>query len=374
MSLSRALLSAALCTGLAATAVAEPGVEKIEFGLAHGQPVQQYVLTNKHGLQARLMTYGATWTHMLVPDRGGVMGDVLLGFDTLDPYLKEQPYFGATVGRVANRIARGKFTLDGKDYALATNNGPNALHGGLQGYDKVVWEAQEVERKEGPAVKFSYTDPAGHNGYPGEVKNQVMFTLTDSDELRIDYTASTDKNTPINLTNHAYFNLNTPTNGDVLEHVVTINADRYTPVDDTLIPTGAIEPVVATPFNFTTPKSIGRDVEKVGSNPTGYDHNYVLNARSTPLGLAATVTEPKSGRVLEVYTDQPGLQFYTGNFLDGSLTGKSGVVYRKHSGFCMETQHFPDSIHQPSFPNTVLHPGETFRSSTVYKFRSDRKP
>ncbi|MBI3924326.1 MAG: galactose mutarotase [Armatimonadetes bacterium] len=344
-------------------------IEKRDFGAADGTPVTQYLMTNRSGLQARLMTYGATWTHMLVPDREGRLGDVLLGFDTLQPYLDGHPYFGTTTGRVANRIARGKFVLDGKPYSLATNNGPNHLHGGLKGLDKVVWQADALETPDGPAVKFTHTDPDGANGYPGTVKMEVVYTLTQDDEMRIDYKAVADKPTPINLTNHAYFNLGTPASGTVLDHVLELNADRFTPVDETLIPTGDIAPVGGTAMDFTTPAPIGKNIEKVGKNPTGYDHNYVLRGgKAGENRLVARASDPQSGRTLEIWSDQPGVQFYSGNFLDGSLTGKGGVVYRKHQGFCLETQHFPDSINRPNFPDTVLRPGQVYRTTTVHKF------
>jgi aldose 1-epimerase len=372
--LIRNMLLASLALSVAGGAEDMAGtVEHREFGTTpQGQPIRQYILTNANGVQARIMTYGATWTHMLVPDRYGRLADVLLGFDSLEPYLGEHPYFGSTVGRVANRIAKGKFELDGKSYTLATNNGPNHLHGGLKGLDKVVWDAREVERRDGPAVEFTCTDHDGDNGYPGTVENQVVFTLTNGNELRIDYQAITDEPTPINLTNHAYFNLHGPGSGTVLDHVLTLHANNFTPVDDTLIPTGQIQPVAGTPMDFTRPKPIGADVNKVGANPTGYDHNYVLNPRSGDLAYAARVSDPDSGRGMEVWTDQPGIQFYSGNFLDGTLRGKGGIAYQKHHGFCLETQHFPDSINQPSFPNTVLRPGEHFRSTTVYRFVVDK--
>lgn len=366
------LLPLALTVLMALPGAADPSVERRDFGTTNdGQAVEQFILRNARGAEARVMTYGATWTHMIVPDRHGKMGDVLLGFDTLDPYLGEHPYFGSTVGRYANRIARGKFELDGKTYTLATNNGPNHLHGGLKGLDKVVWEAEEIQSQDGPSVRFHYVDPDGSNGYPGTLKTQVVFTLTDNNEMRIDYKASTDAPTPINLTNHAYFNLHGPANGNVLDHVVRLFAERYTPVDSTLIPTGKIERVADTPFDFRSPKPIGMQVDQVGSNPTGYDHNFVLNGRDTRLAEAAWVADPDSGRTLEVFTDQPGIQFYSGNFLDGSLRGKGGVVYKKHYGFCLETQHFPDSPNQPNFPTTILRPGQTYRTTTMYRFGTE---
>ncbi len=352
--------------GLSLTLAACAEVVKTAFGQTkEGVAVEQFTLTNGHGVTARLMTYGATWTHMLVPDKDGKLGDVLLGFDTLEPYLAEHPYFGVTVGRVGNRIARGRFTLDGKTYQLAVNNGPNHLHGGLEGFDKVVWKAEPLEDN---AVKFTYTDPDGSNGYPGTVSATVVYTLTEQDELRIDYTATTDQATPINLTNHAYFNLGTAASGTILDHQLQIFADRFTPVDDTLIPTGVIAAVRDTPMDFTRPRTIGSRISQVGANPTGYDHNYVLNGPQGDFKKVARVRDPQSGRRLEILSDQPGVQFYTGNFLDGSLKGKDGVVYQKNYGFCLETQHFPDSVHHGNFPSIILRPGQTYRTSTVHRF------
>ena len=342
-------------------------ITKSEFGkTADGTSIEQYTLRNKNGLEARVMTYGATWTHMLTPDRSGKLGDVVLGFDTLDKYLAGHPFFGSTTGRVANRIARGKFTLDGKEYTLATNNGPNHLHGGPKGLDKVIWKARPIENKN--AVEFTYTDPDGSNGYPGTLNIAVVYTLTDNDELRVDYTATTDKATPINLTNHAYFNLHDPAKGPILDHVLHLNADRYTPTDDTLIPTGQLAPVQGTPVDFTRPTPIGARITQVGKAPNeGYDHNFVINGTAGQVRLAARVTDPDTGRVMEIHTDQPGVQLYTGNFLDGSR-GKGGVAYKKHDAFCLETQHFPDSINQPKFPSTVLRPGQTYKTSTIHRF------
>lgn len=330
-----------------------------------GETVDQYTLTNRHGLQAKIMTYGATWTHMLTPDRRGRLGDVLLGFDAFAPYLTDSPYFGAIVGRVGNRIARGQFTLDGKSYQLAVNNGPNHLHGGLRGLDKVIWNATPQQTSQGPSVRLTYLDPDGANGYPGNVHVEVVYTLTEEDELRIDYKATTDKATPINLTNHAYFNLG---HGPILGHLLQIEADQYTPVDDTLIPTGELASVNGA-FDFRTPTPIGKHVAEVGKDPSGFDHNYVIRKGAARVAL---VREPESGRWMQVTSDQPGVQFYSGNFLDGTAVGKGGTVYRRNYGFCLETQHFPDSINHPNFPNTVLRPGEEFKSWTVFKFGADR--
>jgi aldose 1-epimerase len=332
-----------------------------------------YVLKGSRAT-VKVMTYGAIVTELHVPDRQGRPADVVLGFDTLEGYLAEHPYFGAIVGRVANRIARGKFTLDGHDYTLAVNNGPNSLHGGLKGFDKVVWKGEDVSGPDGPAVKFTYLSKNGEEGYPGNLSAAVTYTLlsaSDSEALKIDYTATTDQATPVNLTNHSYFNLAGPAAGTILGHELELAADQYTPTDDTLIPTGAIAAVRGTPLDFTTATPIGAHIGQLKSNPVGYDHNYVL--RGTPGAgkaprLAARVHEPASGRVLEVLTTEPGVQLYTGNFLDGTLKGKGGVVYRQYQAFCLETQHYPDSVHHPNFPSTILRPGSTYTHTTIYKF------
>jgi aldose 1-epimerase len=362
-------LAATLALGVMATMTSaqgdavKAGVEKAEFGkLPDGAAVDIYTLTNAHGLVAKVMTYGATLTELHVPDKNGAMGDVVLGFDNLDQYVKGCPYFGATVGRVANRIAKGKFTLDGKEYTLAVNNGPNSLHGGLKGFDKVVWKAEIVKSGDGPSVKFSYLSPDGEEGYPGNLNVTVVYTLTNKNGLRLDYAATTDKDTPVNLTNHSYFNL--AGKGPVLDHVVMINADRFTPVDDTQIPTGEIKEVKGTPMDFTTPHPIGEQMNEVPGDPKGYDHNYVLNGGH----LTARVTEPTTGRVLEMHTTEPGVQFYTSNFLDGTLTGIGGVTYDIHTAFCLEAQHYPDSVNHPQFPSVILKPGKTYRQRTEYDF------
>jgi aldose 1-epimerase len=347
-------------------------VEKLPFGKTpDGTPVDLYVLTNGRGMTAKVMTYGAILTELDVPDKGGKPADVTLGFDNLEGYLKGHPYFGAVVGRVANRIAKGKFTLDGKEYTLATNNGPNHLHGGKKGFDKVVWKAQVAKVPEGVGVKFFYRSPDGEEGYPGNLDVTVTYTLTDKNELRLDYAATTDKATPINLSNHVYFNLAGAAAGSVLDHEVMIAADKYTPVDDTLIPTGELKSVKGTPFDFTTPHKVGERIEQVKGDPVGYDHNFVLREGGKGLHLAVRVREPKSGRVLEMSTTEPGVQFYTGNFLDGSLMGHGDVVYRQHQGFCLEAQHFPDAVHHTNFPSVILRPGQTYRQTTVYKFSAE---
>lgn len=344
-------------------------MRKTDFGkTSDGTAVDLYVLTNAKGVTAKVMTYGAILTELHVPDRDGKPDDVVLGFDDLGGYLAGHPYFGATVGRVANRIARGRFTLDGKEYRLAVNNGPNALHGGRKGFDKVVWEAEPAEAKDGVAVRFRYRSPDGEEGYPGNLSAAVTYTLTDDNALRLDYTATTDKPTPVNLTNHSYFNLAGPRAGDILGHELMLAADKYTPVDDTLIPTGEVRPVRGTPLDFTTPTTIGSRIDQLKGEPGGYDHNFVLRGGGKQPALAARVREPKTGRVLEMFTTEPGVQFYTGNFLDGTVKGKGGVVYGKHAGFCLEAQHYPDSVNHPDFPSTILKPGQTYTQTTVYQF------
>ena len=339
-------------------------VLRSSFGkLPDGKAVDLYALTNANGLSAKVSTYGTIITELHVPDRDGKPGNIVLGFDNLAQYLKGHPYFGCTVGRVANRIAKGRFTLDGQTYALAINNGPNHLHGGLKGFDKVVWHA---EPQAGAAVKFTYVSPDGEDGYPGKLTVAVTMGLTDANELRIDYLATTVKPTPVNLTNHSYFNL--AGDGDILGHELMIAADHYTPSDSTMIPTGEIKPVKDTPFDFTQPQPVGSRFAQLHTDPVGYDHNYVLNGGGKSLALAARVYEPRSGRVMEVHTTEPGVQLYTGNGLDGSLTGIGGVVYRQHSAICLETQHFPDSVNQPTFPSVILRPGQIYQQTTVHKF------
>jgi aldose 1-epimerase len=332
-----------------------------------GKAVDLYVLQNGH-LTVKIMTYGATITSIETPDRDGKVDDVVLGFDDLAGYLGKHPYFGSTVGRVANRIAKGKFTLGGKEYTLATNNGPNALHGGLKGFDKAVWKAEELESGDGPSVRMPYTSPDGEEGYPGNLKVSILFTVTADDKLKIEYSAETDKATPVNLSNHTYFNLGGKNSDSIRDHEVTLNADRYTPVDDTLIPTGVIAPVENTVFDLRKPTRLGPKIDQLTNEPRGYDHNSVLNNKDGDLALAATVYDPKSGREMRVSTTEPGVQFYTGNFLDGSDKGKGGVVYKQHGALCLETQHFPDSINQPTFPSTVLEPGKKYSQTTVFAF------
>ena len=354
----------------------EASVSRTAFGKTpDGINVDVFTLTNTQGMEVRAVTYGGIIISLRVPDRDGNFDDVVLGFDNLDGYIKSPPYFGAIIGRYGNRIAKGRFTLDGKTYRLAVNNGPNHLHGGIKAFDKVVWNAQELKNAESVGVAFQHTSPDGDEGYPGTLNVQVTYMLTDRNELAVDYRATTDKATPINLTQHTYFNLAGDGKRDVLDHELTLNADGFTPVDDSLIPAGAIAPVEGTPFDFRKPTAIGariaQDHEQLRFG-MGYDHNFVLNRQGDGMVQAARVTEPASGRVLEVSTTEPAVQFYTGNFLDGSITGKSGHIYNQRYGFCLETQHFPDSPNKPQFPSTILQPGKEYRSRTVFTFSVNR--
>ncbi len=342
-------------------------VARSAFGmLPPNRTVDLFTLTNANGLVARITNYGTILTELHVPDRKGRLCDVVLGFDNLGQYFKGHPYFGCTVGRVANRIAGGKFRLGGKTYTLAVNNGPNALHGGIKGFDKVLWKATPLR---GAAVRFDYTSADGEEGYPGKLRVTVTMKLTDANELLIDYTATTTKPTPLNLTNHSYFNL--AGQGDIKDHKLLIAADFFTPKSPANVPTGEVRPVRGTPLDFTRPMAIGARFAKLGGKPQGYDHNFVLRGDATNAGqpgFCARVVEPRSGRVMEVFTTEPGVQLYTANWLDGSLVGKRGVVYGRHCGLCLETQHFPNSINIPHFPSTVLRPGETYGQTTVYRF------
>jgi aldose 1-epimerase len=360
------VLSLGLCAA-AAPAAGGAGVEKLPFGRAHGKAVDLYVLKGAGGMVAKVMTYGAILTELDAPDRNGKLDDVVLGFDRIDGYLSKEPYFGAIVGRVGNRIAKGRFTLNGRTYQLATNDGPNHLHGGTKGFDKVVWDARVVPG-DTPAVRLSYLSRDGEEGYPGNCSVAVTYSLSGSNELRIDYAVTTDRDTPVNVTNHSYFNLGGAENGDILGNLLTLNADRYTPVDSTLIPTGEILPVAGTPMDFRRPTRIGEHLKEVGASPVGYDHNFVVNGGGGRLAPVATVYEPRSGREMEVSSTEPGVQFYTGNFLDGTITGKKGVVYRQYWALCLETQHFPDSVNHPNFPTYVLKAGGTYSSTTVFRF------
>jgi len=355
-----------------ALAAPEGSVNKGVFGRTpEGEPVDVYTLTNAGGMQVRAITFGGIITSIRVPDRSGTLGDVALGFNELEPYLRNPPYFGAIIGRYGNRIAKGRFTLDGRTYALAVNNRPNHLHGGIKGFDKVVWKAESFENGDAVGLILTHTSPDGDEGYPGTLTLKVTYILNNSNELAFDYQATTDKATPVNLTQHTYFNLAGEGSGDILSHVLTIHASRMTPVDRGLIPTG-ITNVAGTPFDFRTPVAIGARIgarDQQIEHGNGYDHNFVLDRGGTDLTLAAHVEEPGSGRVLEVSTTEPGMQFYTGNFLDGTLTGKSGRPYNRRTGFALETQHYPDSPNHPAFPSTILAPGETYRSKTVFAFK-----
>lgn len=334
-------------------------------GAVDSQKIMQCAITNPNGMSIKVLNYGGTLREVMVPNKDGEMGDVVLGFENMEGYLqKGVPYIGSLVGRYANRIAKGKFTLDGKEYTLAGNNNGNSLHGGNKGYDKVVWQMQPQPGDS--SVVLTYHSKDGEEGYPGNMDISVTYTLTADNSIRIEYKATTDKACPVNLTNHAYFNLSAGLDSTVKEHELMIKAAGFTPVNDQLIPTGKIEPVAGGPMDFNTPKLIGRDIDKVAG---GYDHNWVLSRSGTGLELIASLFHPKSGRFMEVFTTEPGIQFYSGNFLNGTLTGaKYGRSYIQHSGLCLETQHFPDSPNQPSFPSTVLKPGETYSQTTVYKF------
>jgi aldose 1-epimerase len=333
-----------------------------------GAPIERYTLTNANGIEAAIITYGGTLTALRVPDRAGEFGDIVLGFDTLAPYLGDHPFFGALIGRFCNRIAGAQFTLNGTAYTLARNDGVNHLHGGPHGFHRVIWHASERASNEGPSLELHYLSRDGEEGYPGNLSVTVIYTLTDQNALRIDYTATTDRDTVINLTNHAYFNL---AGGDILSHELELNSTRFLPIDETLIPIGELRPVQDTPMDFTTPTAIGdriaSDDEQVRRGQ-GYDHTWVLDKPAGTLGHAARLYAPDSGRVLDVSTTAPGIQFYSGNMLDGSLAGKGGTIYTRNSGLCLETQHFPDSPNQPQFPSTVLHPGETYRQTTIFQF------
>jgi len=356
-------------------------VTESPFGTtADGKAVTAYTLTNANGIELRAINYGAIITSLRVPDRRRQLGDIVLGFDSLQPYATVSPYFGALIGRYGNRIARGRFTLDGKNYTLARNNGPNSLHGGNVGFNKVMWSTTSFQKPDRVGLVFTRTSPDGEEGFPGNLIVTVTYTLTDSNEVIFDYRATTDKDTPINLTQHSYFNLADGGRSNVLGHVLAIDADSFTPIDSTFIPTGEIRSVAGTPFDFRQPTAIGARINADNEQlhfAKGYDHNFVLRKDSADgvdpgsepqLTLAATVYEPTSGRVMQVYTSEPGMQFYTGNFLDGTLRGKNGIVYNQRSGLVMETQHFPDSPNHPGFPSTILHPGAEYHSRSMYKF------
>jgi aldose 1-epimerase len=361
----------------AAAPVSETGgamrVSRAPFGVTPaGEAVDLYTLTVGSGMRVRLTNYGGIVVSLEVPDRDGKLADVVLGYDTLGDYVRENPYFGAITGRYANRIAGGRFILDGKEFRLATNDGANHLHGGVVGFDKVVWRAEPLKEADAVGVRLEYVSPDGEEGYPGTVRVWVTYRLTAAGELGIDYRAETDRATPLNLTHHSYFNLAGHASGNVLGHELEIVAARFTPVDAGLIPTGELRPVAGTPMDFRAAKPIGRDIaadDEQIRRAGGYDHNWVLDGSAGgSLALAARAAERGSGRVLEVYTTEPGMQFYSGNFLDGRLRGKGGAVYGHRAGFCLEAQHFPDSPHQPGFPSTILRPGQQYRQTTLYRF------
>jgi aldose 1-epimerase len=359
-------------------ATPKPGsTAKKSFGKTpDGQPVDLYVLTNKSGAEASITNYGGAVVSIKVPDRNGKLADVVLGYDTPDGYVADKSYFGALVGRYGNRIGHAQFVLDGKTYTLAKNNGENSLHGGIKGFNKALWTAKVLPAKDGQSLELSYLSKDGEEGFPGNLKVTVTYTLTDANALKIDYSATSDKKTVVNLTNHSYFNLAGQGSGDILGHVLMIEADRFTPVDSGLIPTGELHDVAGTPFDFRKPTAIGARIDqdeeqlKLGG---GYDHNFVLRRSAGPgESLAARVIEPASGRVLEVWTTEPGVQFYTGNFLDGRTPGKGGATYPRRNAFCLETQHFPDSPNQPKFPSVIIKPGERYHTITTYKFSTEK--
>jgi aldose 1-epimerase len=364
-------IAAACFTGCQTMNTSKGTITKSDFGkLPDGQAVELYTLANSKGMTATIMTYGGIVTSLKAPDKNGQFGDVVLGYDNLDGYLKSTPYFGALIGRYGNRIAHGQFTLDGKTYTLATNNGVNALHGGLKGFDKVVWTAKPLMTGNGPSLILTYASLDGEEGYPGTLLITATYTVTEDNALRVDFKATTSAKTVVNLTHHSYFNL--AGKGDILNHVVVINADKFTPVDSGLIPTGELRPVAGTPFDFMTPHAIGERINNTNDQQIayggGYDHNWVLNKKSNELSLAAEIYELNTGRIMEVWSTSPGCQFYSGNFLDGTITGKGGWTYQFRNGLCFEPQHFPDSPNHPAFPTTVLNPGETYQNTIVYKF------
>ncbi|MFI5124108.1 MAG: aldose epimerase family protein [Chitinophagales bacterium] len=346
--------------------VMENGNRKV-FGTIGQDSVYAYTLQNAKGMKAVVSNYGGTLLELWTPDRSGVTGDVVLGYGTLEGYLqKNNPYFGALVGRYANRIANAKFTIDGKQYTLAPNDHGNTLHGGLKGFDKMIWSVDQVNDS---SLALSYTSPDGEEGFPGSLSVKVIYTVTGDDGLKIDYTAQSDKKTPVNLTNHSYFNLSAGKDSTILQEELTLHASKYTPVNAGLIPTGQLAPVEKTPMDFLKAKQVGKDIDQVKG---GYDHNFVIDRADSGIALAASVYDEGSGRFMEVWTTQPGVQFYTGNFLDGSLTGRDGKRVPQHGALCLETQHFPDSPNQPSFPTSILEPGQTYHQTTIYKFSTKK--
>lgn len=370
-----AMAAGAAVLGGSAALSAQAVVQRAPFGTVQGKPVEIYTLRNARGVEMRVSTFGGVIVSLKTPDRAGRMADIVLGFDSVAPYVAGAPYFGAIIGRYGNRIAGGRFTLNGKRYELAKNDGANHLHGGVRGFDKVIWTAQPFQRKGARGLVLKYASPDGEEGYPGNLAATVTYTLDDANRLTVDYRATTDKATPVNLTQHSYFNLAGAGSGDILGHELTIAASSYTPVGPGLIPTGAVAPVKGTPFDFRVATRIGERIEADNEQlrtGKGYDHNWVLDRKGKGLTLAARLVDPKSGRTLEVRTTEPGLQFYSGNFLDGTITGKGGKVYGHRSGLCLETQHYPDSPNQPSFPSTILRPGEAYHTTTVFSFGTTR--
>ncbi|HYV82212.1 MAG TPA: aldose epimerase family protein [Pyrinomonadaceae bacterium] len=374
MKLQRKIFAVLLLMSCVVFAAAQ-SVTKQSYGkTAAGENVDLYTLRNSKGVEAKITNYGGIVVSLKVPDRNGKFDDVVLGFNDLESYLtKNDPYMGALIGRYGNRIAKGRFTLNGVEYKLAVNNGENHLHGGLKGFDKVVWNGRDMKTPAGPAVVLTYLSKDGEEGYPGNLNVRVVYTLTNNNELKIDYSATSDKDTVTNLTHHSYFNLAGEGNGDILNHTVTINANRFVPTDAGSIPTGELKSVAGTPFDFLKATAIGARINQDDEQlkfGNGYDHTWVINGRG--MRLAATAYEATSGRVMQVWTTEPGMQFYTGNFLNGTLTGKSGKIYARRTGFCFETQHYPDSPNQPSFPTTTLKKGATYKSTTIYRFSSKR--
>lgn len=352
--------------------ISKMNIEKKSFGrIEDGTEALLYTLTNNNGVSMSVTNYGGIITELKVPDKNGSISDIVLGYDKVEDYVKENPYLGATIGRYGNRIAKGKFILNGTEYSLATNNDPNHLHGGVKGFDKVMWNLEPFQKETELGLIMKYVSKDGEEGYPGNLDVTVTYTLNDNNELRIDYLATTDKPTICNLTNHSYFNLKDAGVSKILDHELQIFADKYTPIDPTSIPLGELAPVEGTPFDFREPKTIGRDINLDNEqlkNGIGYDHNFVLNGNMGEMRLAAKVVEHTTGRVMEIFSEEPGVQFYSGNFLDGTLIGKNGVVYKHRNGFCLETQHYPDSPNQPDWPTTTLNPGETYKTSTIHKF------
>jgi aldose 1-epimerase len=346
-------------------------IEKTAFGTTpDGSVADLYTLTNINGLEMKVTNYGGIITSLMVPDRDGVLGDIVLGYDTLQGYMDESPYFGAIIGRYGNRIANGSFKLDTATYTLAQNNGPNHLHGGLVGFDKVLWNAETINNETGVGLVLTYTSKDGEEGYPGNLQVKVIYTLSNDNTLEFDYQAETDKTTVVNLTQHSYFNLSSEKE-DILNHQLVINASSYLPVDTTLIPTGELRNVEGTPFDFTSEKAVGQDINEEDeqlANGLGYDHCWILNEGETDMKFAASVYYENTGRFMEIYTTEPAIQFYSGNFLEGNIKGKNGVVYAHRYGLCLETQHYPDSPNQPEFPSTVLNPGEKYHTTTRLKF------